>query len=149
MAYRGIAIPTIVVVTVVANIALGVTWQLALLAGGAVMLFGMLAPRLPSPRLEGGHDSIPTHEAQPLPANPLSRKELEVAILVAQSLTNKEIARIRFKAERTIDNQIQSCFNKLKINSRVELALWVRDHGFLTDQIDRNDSVRPDAHRHP
>lgn len=147
MAYRRIAIATIVVVTVVANLVLGVSWQLALLAGAAVALFGALAPRLPGPRLERVQEAIPPLEAQPPPAHPLTRSELEVAILVANGLTNKEIARIRFKAERTIDNQIQSCYNKLGINSRVELALWVRNHGFLPDQVERKHSTGREARR--
>jgi DNA-binding CsgD family transcriptional regulator len=145
MAYRRIAIPTIVGLTVVANIVLGVTWQLALLAGVAVMLFAVLAPRLPGPRLERVQDSIPPPEPPPPPAHPLSRNELEVAILVGRGLTNKKIARIRFKAERTIDNQIQSCYNKLNMNSRVELALWVRDHGFLPDQTELKDGRGADG----
>ena len=45
-ALRHLAVAAIAAVTVLANLALGVAWWLALLAGAAVLLFGELSPRL-------------------------------------------------------------------------------------------------------
>jgi DNA-binding NarL/FixJ family response regulator len=77
--------------------------------------------------------AIPTsHAERRLPlAYPLTKKELEVAQLVAQGMTNREIAANLFNSERTIDNHVQHIYNKLGIDSRAELALWLRDHGLL------------------
>jgi DNA-binding NarL/FixJ family response regulator len=137
-ALRHVAVAAIAAVTVLANVALGVAWLVALIAGTAVLLFGELSPRLMRP---GGR---PPATAQP-PASdaeragpgayPLTRKEVEVAILVAQGKTNKEIATRLFNSERTIDNHVQHIYNKLNIDSRAELALWVQARGLLTPAI--------------
>ena len=123
---RHVAIGAIALATVPANVLLGVSWPLALLAGSAVLLFGELVPRaLPERR-----SKIP----QPTSASyPLTRKEVEVGVLVAKGMRNKEIARQLFNSERTIDNHVMHIYNKLSINSRAELALWFRERGLLSE----------------
>jgi DNA-binding NarL/FixJ family response regulator len=135
-ALRHLAVAAIAAVTVLANLALGVAWLLALLAGGAVLLFGELWPRL-SRAHPPAVVQPPAADAEPGPlgAYPLTRKEVEVAILVAQGSTNKEIASRLFNSERTIDNHVQHIYNKLNIDSRAELALWVQERGLLTPVI--------------
>jgi len=56
---------------------------------------------------------------------PLSKRELEVARLVADGMTNKEIASRCFLSERTVETHVSNILNKLGINSRVEVAGWV------------------------
>ncbi len=51
----------------------------------------------------------------------LTNRELEVAKLAAQRLSNKEIADMLFIAESTVKSNIKGIFNKLGINSRNEL----------------------------
>jgi DNA-binding NarL/FixJ family response regulator len=135
-ALRHVAVAAIAAVTVLANLALGVAWLLALLAGGAVLLFGELSPRLLRARPLAAVQ-LPASGAepgQPL-VYPLTRKEVEVAILVAQGKTNKEIASRLFNSERTIDNHVQHIYNKLTIDSRAELAVWVQERGLLAPVI--------------
>jgi DNA-binding NarL/FixJ family response regulator len=131
-----IAVAAIAAATVLANLALGVAWLLALLAGGAVLLFGELSPLLLRARLP---EVVQPPASDPAPGRPgvypLTRKEIEVAILVAQGKTNKEIASQLFNSERTIDNHVQHIYNKLTIDSRAELALWVQERGLLTPVI--------------
>jgi DNA-binding NarL/FixJ family response regulator len=135
-ALRHLAVAAIAAVTVLANIALGVAWLLALLAGGAVLLFGELSPRLLRARPPAAvQPSASDAEPGPPGVYPLSRKEVEVAILVAQGKTNKAIASQLFNSERTIDNHVQHIYNKLNIDSRAELALWVQERGLLTPAI--------------
>jgi predicted ATPase/DNA-binding NarL/FixJ family response regulator len=55
----------------------------------------------------------------------LSRREQEVAELVAQGLTNHAIAERLFLSERTIEGHVEHAFNKLGLNSRTQLAMWV------------------------
>src|SRR5207237_9556994 len=54
----------------------------------------------------------------------LSRREREVAELIAQGLTNRAIAGRLFLSERTIEGHVEHAFNKLGLNSRTQLAMW-------------------------
>jgi DNA-binding CsgD family transcriptional regulator/sugar lactone lactonase YvrE len=58
-------------------------------------------------------------------SNPLSRREREVAELVAQGLTNREIAERLFISERTSEGHVQSIRNKLGFTSRAQIAAWI------------------------
>lgn len=67
----------------------------------------------------------------PLPTVPrespstLTPRQLEVARLVAQGLTNKEIASRLFVSERTAEGHVDQICNKLGFNSRVQIAAWL------------------------
>ncbi|HKA48466.1 MAG TPA: LuxR C-terminal-related transcriptional regulator [Candidatus Dormibacteraeota bacterium] len=54
----------------------------------------------------------------------LSRREREVAELVSQGLTNREIAGKLHVSVRTVEYHIQQSLNKLGLRSRTELAAW-------------------------
>src|SRR5262249_54657854 len=54
----------------------------------------------------------------------LTRRQREVAELVARGLTNREIAQALFISERTAEGHIQSLFNMLTVNTRTQLATW-------------------------
>ena len=56
----------------------------------------------------------------------LSEREVMVLQMVAQGLPNKEIARLSGIAERTVEFNITQLFHKLRVTSRVELALWAK-----------------------
>ena len=55
----------------------------------------------------------------------LSRREREVAELVALGLTNRAIAHRLFLSERTVEGHIEHAFSKLGFTSRTQLAVWV------------------------
>src|SRR5438105_155309 len=55
----------------------------------------------------------------------LSRRELEIARLVAEGLTNREIAGRLFISERTVDGHLEHVREKLEVNSRAQVAAWV------------------------
>ncbi len=59
------------------------------------------------------------------PEGPLSRRELNVAQLVAQGMTNREIADKLFIAERTAEGHVEHIRNKLGFHSRSQIASWV------------------------
>ncbi len=65
-------------------------------------------------------------------AGPLSRREREVAILVAAGLTNREIAERLFIAERSAEGHVERIRNKLGVRSRTEVATWAVEHGLTT-----------------
>jgi len=54
----------------------------------------------------------------------LSKREQAVAALVAQGLTNREIAAGLFISKRTVETHIQHIFNKLAVSSRASIAAW-------------------------
>jgi DNA-binding NarL/FixJ family response regulator len=63
------------------------------------------------------------------PCERLTAKEVQIAILVWQGLTNREIGRIVGTTEQVIKNHLRSTFDKLGVWSRLELAMYVASHG--------------------
>ena len=55
----------------------------------------------------------------------LTPRESEVATLVAQGLTNREIAARLYLSERTAENHVQHILTKLDLANRSQIAVWV------------------------
>jgi ATP/maltotriose-dependent transcriptional regulator MalT len=55
----------------------------------------------------------------------LARREADVARLIAEGLSNKQIGARLFISERTVDSHVRSILNKLGFNSRAQIAGWV------------------------
>jgi DNA-binding CsgD family transcriptional regulator len=55
---------------------------------------------------------------------PLTQREQEVAALIAQGRTNREIATVLVITEGTAANHVQHILNKLGLNSRAQIAAW-------------------------
>ncbi len=59
----------------------------------------------------------------------LGQREADVARLVADGLTNKQIGARLFISERTVDSHVRSILNKLGFSSRAQVAAWMAaDH---------------------
>ena len=58
------------------------------------------------------------------PYQRLSKRELEVARLVTQGLTNKEIAGTLFISQRTAEGHVAQICNKLGFSTRSQIAAW-------------------------
>jgi predicted ATPase/DNA-binding CsgD family transcriptional regulator len=54
----------------------------------------------------------------------LGRREADVARLVAEGLSNRQIGSRLFISERTVDSHVRSILNKLGFNSRAQIAAW-------------------------
>jgi DNA-binding NarL/FixJ family response regulator len=63
------------------------------------------------------------------PCDRLTLKEIRVAILVWEGLTNREIAQLLGTTEQVVKNYLRGTFDKLGVWSRLELALYVANHG--------------------
>lgn len=59
----------------------------------------------------------------------LSERELEIIALVAEGLTNQEIAGQLTISKRTVDNHVSNIFTKTGSKNRVALLNWAMDHG--------------------
>jgi DNA-binding CsgD family transcriptional regulator len=63
------------------------------------------------------------------PRDRLTAKEIQVATLVWQGLTNKDVARVLLTSEQVVKNYLRTAFDKLGVWTRLELALYVASHG--------------------
>ena len=63
------------------------------------------------------------------PRDRLTPKEIQVATLVWQGLTNKDIAGVLTTSEQVVKNYLRTAFDKLGVWTRLELALYVASHG--------------------
>ena len=66
--------------------------------------------------------------------NELSEREKEVAVLVAEGLCYKVIARQLDIAENTVRNHVRHIFKKLVISDRLHLALLIRESDLFEGQ---------------
>ena len=75
----------------------------------------------------------PGHGAAAAPdstgAGLLAKREAEVARLVADGLSNKEIGARLFISEHTVDSHVRSILNKLGCSSRAQIAAWMASPG--------------------
>jgi predicted ATPase/DNA-binding CsgD family transcriptional regulator len=77
----------------------------------ARLALGDAAPATPVPSDNGGRI--------------LRKREADVARLVAEGLSNKEIGGRLFISERTVESHVRSIMNKLGFNSRAQIAGWI------------------------
>jgi predicted ATPase/DNA-binding CsgD family transcriptional regulator len=56
---------------------------------------------------------------------PLAKRETEVARLIAEGLTNKQIGTRLFISERTVATHVRNILNKLGFDSRAQIAGWM------------------------
>src|SRR5262249_50260726 len=80
---------------------------------------------------DGGADHAAATRT-PIPRG-LTRREMEVAGLVAPGLTNPQIAHTLLLSRRTVGRHIEHIFAKLGVQARAEVAVWItrqsaRDH---------------------
>lgn len=66
------------------------------------------------------------------PAEPLTRKEVEVLVLTAEGLSNRALAERLFISEATIRTHLRNINSKLGVNNRVHAIALARRYGILT-----------------
>jgi DNA-binding NarL/FixJ family response regulator len=68
------------------------------------------------------------------PSSLLSKRETEVAGLVAAGFSNRHIAETLYVSERTVESHVQSILNKLGYHARTQIAAWAVTQGLSTDR---------------
>jgi NarL family two-component system response regulator LiaR len=76
---------------------------------------------------EISHDAIPG-----VPKEPLTDRETEILKLVAQGLTNHEIADRLIIAERTVSTHVSNILSKLGLENRTQAALYALREGLIS-----------------
>ncbi len=76
-------------------------------------------------------DALGQRPAPPPPdlIEPLTEREREILRLVAQGLSNRQIAERLHLAHGTVKNYITRILDKLGVDDRTQAALWARQHG--------------------
>ena len=77
--------------------------------------------------VEGKQPPRPTSAVKTEPHTELTRRQLEIARLVADDLTNRQIAARLFLSERTVETHITNILNRLGLGSRTQLSRWLAD----------------------
>jgi predicted ATPase/DNA-binding CsgD family transcriptional regulator len=67
------------------------------------------------------------------PRQELTKRELEIATLVARGLTNREIAGRLYLSVRTVEVHVDHILSKLGFNHRTQLAAWAYEEKLLSE----------------
>ena len=77
--------------------------------------------------LGAGHRPQPEPAVKPELRPVLTGRQLEIARLIADDLSNRQIAARLFLSERTVETHVTNMLNKLGLNSRIQISRWVND----------------------
>jgi DNA-binding NarL/FixJ family response regulator len=84
----------------------------------------LAAARATFDQLGAAPEGLPRSDSQ----HGLTPRELEVLRLVATGRTNKEIARVLFVSEKTVDRHVSNLFGKLGVSTRAAATAWAYEH---------------------
>jgi predicted ATPase/class 3 adenylate cyclase/DNA-binding CsgD family transcriptional regulator/tetratricopeptide (TPR) repeat protein len=74
----------------------------------------------------------PVESASDSATSPLSARELEVALLLARGLTNRQVAEALVISERTASTHVTHILTKLGFSTRSQVAAWAVEHGLAS-----------------
>ncbi|MBX6376990.1 MAG: response regulator transcription factor [Clostridia bacterium] len=96
-----------------------------LVAAGGTLMPGDLARRLLS---SASRETAPTtaEPAETPPAEPLTPRQREVLALLAEGLSNREIAERLYLSEGTVKNVVSEIYARLNVRDRVQAVLRAR-----------------------
>ena len=73
--------------------------------------------------------ALATARSRPETPDGLTRRELEVAVLIGQGMTNGEIATELVLSKRTVETHVSHIISKLGLTSRAQIMRWAIEHG--------------------
>jgi DNA-binding NarL/FixJ family response regulator len=68
----------------------------------------------------------------------MTRREAEVLGLLAQGMSNKEIAGVLWLSDRTVERHITSLYRKIGVERRSEATSFALRHGLVNSGKDEN-----------
>jgi NarL family two-component system response regulator LiaR len=74
----------------------------------------------------------PETRSRPAP-DELTPRELEVLRLIAQGMSNREIAQALTISEKTVKTHVSNILGKLHLADRTQAAIYAHRHGIATD----------------
>lgn len=81
-----------------------------------------------------GADAVPAAGDWPGRSHGLTARESEVMALIAQGLTNPEIAERAYLSVNSVKTHIRSAYRKIGVERRSQAVLWAAKNGFLPDR---------------
>ncbi|MEI8409557.1 MULTISPECIES: ATP-binding protein [unclassified Kribbella] len=75
-----------------------------------------------------GEETGRARVAKPGMAGRLTRREHEIAVLIGEGLSNREIAARLVISQRTAETHVEHILSKLAFSSRTQVARWVAEH---------------------
>ena len=97
-------------------------------AAGGALIEPSVARKVMAEFARTSHPDVQTAEKL---IEPLSEREIDVLRLLANGLTNREIAGQLFLAEGTVKNYVSSAMQKLSVRDRTQAALRAKELGLL------------------
>jgi DNA-binding NarL/FixJ family response regulator len=85
-------------------------------------ILGRIGPEVQALPWASGMPSL--RRASTTDAGPLSPREREVAALIAEGRSNRQIADALVISERTAEHHVESILSKLRLDSRTQVAAW-------------------------
>ncbi len=61
----------------------------------------------------------------------LTDREIEIAVMIAEGFTNRQIASALYITDGTVKNYVSSIYSKTGINDRIKLALFFKEKGTM------------------
>jgi DNA-binding NarL/FixJ family response regulator len=80
--------------------------------------------------------SVPGQRSAEMRPDALTSRQKEIATLIAQGLTNRQIASKLFISERTVENHMSKILRKLQLTSRAQVAAWATEQRLLMPEPD-------------
>lgn len=98
-------------------------------AQGKAQLHPDIARRLMTAVTEAAPIQTPEAAALPQELEMLTEREREVLGLIAQGLTNRDIAERMVISEKTVKTHVSNLLDKLGVEDRTRAAIWALKHG--------------------
>ncbi|MFC6150586.1 MULTISPECIES: LuxR C-terminal-related transcriptional regulator [Mumia] len=99
-------------------------------AGSHLMLENAVQIALSALAAPGRERKAPQHRLHS--ADPLTERQMEVLLLLATGLSNKEISARLFIAEKTTMHHCAAIYQALGVRGRTEAVVWAAQHGMIS-----------------
>jgi DNA-binding NarL/FixJ family response regulator len=76
----------------------------------------------------------------PDPQVSLTRRERDILSLLAQGLSNKEIAEQLCLSEKSVRNRVSEILSKLGVSNRTQAAIWAKENGLDSGQQEQSEN---------